>query len=71
MKILVVKTLSGIKPAYDSDKEAFNKMPFNEVFEIEYKKKRNVKFHRKFFALLNLAFQDFLWQRLIVLFHHL
>ena len=58
MKILVVKTLNGLKPAYDSDKEVFNKMPLNEIFEIEYIKKRNVKFHKKFFALLKLAYEN-------------
>ena len=58
MKILVVKTLNGLKPAYDSDKEVFNKMPLNEIFEIEYIKKRNLKFHKKFFALLKLAYEN-------------
>lgn len=59
MKILVVKTISGfLKPAYESDHEAFKKMPINEIFEIEYTKARNVDFHRKFFALLNLAYQN-------------
>lgn len=58
MKIQVVKTLSGLKVAYNSDYENFKKIPLNEVFEIEYKKKRNIKFHRKMFALLNLAFEN-------------
>lgn len=59
MKYLVVKTLNGfLKPAYDTDHEGFKKMPVNEVFEIEYKKARNPKFHRKFFALLNLCFEN-------------
>lgn len=58
MKLLVVKTLNGLKPAYDSDKEVFNKMPLNEPFEIEYTKRRNIKFHRKFFALLKLAYEN-------------
>jgi len=59
MKVQVVKTINGIiKPAYDSDFECFKKMPANEVFEIEYKKQRNVKFHRKFFALLKLAYEN-------------
>lgn len=59
MKILVVKTLNGfLRPAYDTDMEVFSKMPRNEPFEIEYKKKRNPKFHRKYFALMNLAHQN-------------
>ena len=58
MKIQVVKTLSGLKVAYNSDYENFKKIPLNEVFEIEYKKKRNIKFHKKFFALLNLYYEN-------------
>ena len=58
MRILVTKTISGLKPAYNSDYENFKKIPLNEVFEIEYKKKRNIKFHRMFFGLLNLAFEN-------------
>jgi len=59
MKVLVVKTINGfLKPAYDSDSESFSKIPFNEIVEIEYKKKRNIRFHRKFFALLKLAYEN-------------
>ena len=55
MKLLVVRHLNGIKPAYDSDKDIFNKMPLNEVFEIEYTKRRNYQFHKKVMALFDLA----------------
>lgn len=59
MKIAVVKTINGfLRPAYDSDFEAFNKMPVNETFEIEYTKARNIMFHRKFFSLIKLAFEN-------------
>ena len=58
MKIEVVKTLSGLKVAYNSDYENFKKIPLNEVFEFVYKKKRNIKFHKKFFALLNLYYEN-------------
>lgn len=59
MKLLVVKNLNGtLKPAYDSDLENFKKIPLNEIFEIEYKKRRNVKFHRKFFSLINLYYSN-------------
>ena len=58
MKILVVKTTSGLKAAYDSDLENFKKIPLNEIFEIEYKKRRNVRFHRKFFSLINLYYSN-------------
>ena len=58
MKLLVVKTTFGLKPAYDSDLENFKKIPLNEIFEIEYKKRRNVRFHRKFFSLINLYYSN-------------
>jgi len=58
MKLHVIKTQTGLKPAYDSDYEVYSKIPLNEVFEIEYKKPRNLLFHRKYFALIKLAFEN-------------
>lgn len=59
MKLFVIKSLSGtIKPAYDSDFEHLKKMKAGEVYECEIKMPRNIKFHRKFFALINLVFQN-------------
>jgi hypothetical protein len=59
MEILVVKTINGLlKPAFDEDKENFSKLPKDGYFEIKYNKKRNVKFHRKFFALLKIAYEN-------------
>ena len=58
MKILVIKTQTGLKPCYDSDFENYSKIPINEQFEIEYKKVRNYEFHKKYFALLKLAFEN-------------
>ena len=59
MKIQVVKTSNGfLKPAYNSDYNAFSKIKPNEIIEIEYKKTRNIKFHRLFFALMNLAYEN-------------
>ena len=58
MKFLVTKSNSGLKPSYDSDMEIYVKIPVGETFEIDYKKPRNVKFHRKFFALIRLAFEN-------------
>lgn len=58
MKLLVIKTPRGLLPVYDSDMEIYSKIPMNEEFEIEYVKKRNLKFHKKYFALLKLAFEN-------------
>lgn len=58
MKILLVRTLSGFKTAYDSDFELSKKIKLNEIYEFEFKQPRNLKFHRKFFALINMVFQN-------------
>jgi hypothetical protein len=58
MKLHVIKTQTGLKPAYDSDYEIYSKIPLNEVFEIEYRKPRNYNFHKKYFALMKLAFEN-------------
>jgi len=58
MKLLVKKTNGGLKPMYESDYEIYSKIPLGEEFEIEYKKVRNLKFHKKVFALFKLAFEN-------------
>mgnify|MGYP003609594165 CR=1 FL=1 len=58
MKILVQKHPRGLLPVYDSDLENYSKIAIGEEFEIEYTKKRNLKFHKKFFALLKLCFEN-------------
>ena len=56
--IILIKTLSGFKPAYESDYELAKKIPLNETITFEWKKPRNLKFHKKFFALLNLVYEN-------------
>jgi len=59
MELYVVKTINGLlKPAFDEDKEKFSQFPKEGYFEIKYTKRRNVKFHRKFFALLKIAYEN-------------
>jgi hypothetical protein len=58
MQITLIKTLSGFKLAYNSDYELAKKIPLNEPIVYEWKKPRNLKFHKKFFALLNLVFEN-------------
>ncbi len=59
MKVILIKNLNGLfMPAYDSDKEICNKIKVGEAVEVDFKKKRNYKFHKKFFALLNLAYSN-------------
>jgi hypothetical protein len=58
MKIYLQRTLRGLIPLDDTDKEKINKIPFDVALEYEVKVMRNLKFHRKFFAMLNLAFEN-------------
>lgn len=58
VKILMKRTQSGLVPCYDSDYEALKKIKFGDEVVCEIKKPRNYDFHKKFYALLNLAFQN-------------
>ncbi|MGL4338310.1 MAG: DUF1367 family protein [Turicibacter sp.] len=59
MKIVLVKTLSGsIIPAYDDDKEKLKRFKAGEPFMAEVTKPRNLRFHRKAFALFSMVFQN-------------
>lgn len=58
-KIALIRTLSGsFKPAYDSDVELSKKIKINQVYEYEFKQPRNYMFLKKFFALVNLVYQN-------------
>lgn len=57
-KIALIRTLSGFKPAYDSDIELSKKIKLNEIYTYEFKKERNYNFHKKFFALVKLVFDN-------------
>jgi len=60
MKFLVKKHFGNLIPVYNSDLEALKsaKLKEGEVYEIEIKKKRNYEFHKKYFALVNLCFDN-------------
>jgi len=59
MKITLIKTLNGaFKLAYNSDYELAKKVPLNEPIVFEWSKPRNLKFHKKFFALLNMVYEN-------------
>jgi len=54
-----IKTVNGLVPATEDDREKFNRWKNGGVITGEFKQVRNPKFHRKFFALLNLAFDRY------------
>jgi len=54
----VVKKDYGFFPVNDNDLEVCKKFVEGEVYRCEIKKPRNIKFHRKFFALLQYVFEN-------------
>jgi len=59
MKITLIKQLNNtFKLAYPSDYDNAKKIPLNEPFEYKYKMSRNLGFHKKFFALINMLFDN-------------
>ena len=58
MEIYLRKTISGLKPLFNSDEEKYNKIKLGEDVKAVIRKPRNIKFHKKFFALLNLTLEN-------------
>ena len=58
MKFDLVKTNIGIIPATDQDKEKFDKVGIGEIFICKTLDFRNAGFHRKFFALIHIAWDN-------------
>ena len=59
MKLTFLKSVGGcLLPSDDECIEAMNKIKNGTEIMIEYKQKRNVRFHRKAFALLNLVLKN-------------
>tara|TARA_R110000851_G_C13021638_1_gene560231 strand:+ start:678 stop:1262 length:585 start_codon:yes stop_codon:yes gene_type:complete len=56
MIVNFIKQSGGLTPHTDHDKEIFNKWKLGAVVCGDFKQVRNPRFHRKFFALLNLTF---------------
>ena len=59
-KIRLAYTLSGtFKPETDMDKDRLKRFQVGDVLEVpEPKRSRNPAFHRKFFALMNITFNN-------------
>ncbi|MBM7070894.1 DUF1367 family protein [Shewanella sp. 202IG2-18] len=60
-ELALVKSAGGLLlPLSANDEEMIReKVKLGEVIKCEFKRSRNPKFHRKFFALLNLGFEYF------------
>lgn len=57
MKLKLLNTVQGLKPLYDEDFDEKKKLKIGEVYTAEVKKARNIQFHRKYFALINCAWE--------------
>lgn len=58
MKGFFKKTFSGFQAIDENSMKIVHGYKLGELVEIEVKKKRNIKFHRKFFGVLDLTFQN-------------
>lgn len=57
MKLSFIKTPYGLAPDDPNSKEWFEKVKLGQGIKGEFKRVRNYKFHKKLFALLNLAYE--------------
>lgn len=57
MKLFCTNTVRGLVPNYDEDFEEKKKLKIGQVYQIDVKKARNYNFHRKYFALINCAWE--------------
>jgi len=58
MKLFLRNTISGLVPLYPSDFDEKRKLHLGEDYECDIRNPRNVGFHRKFFALLNVGHEN-------------
>lgn len=58
MKFNCAKKGIYLVPLTDSDKSKFSKIGQGEICQVEIDRKRNTLFHRKFFAMLNIGFEN-------------
>ena len=58
MKLYLAKRGLSYIPCTDQDKQKSNKIGAGEIVEVVYNKNRNTLFHRKFFALLNIGYEN-------------
>ena len=57
-KLFLVKTTSGFLPFDDEDKAITDKFSEGEICEVEIRKARNWKNHKRFFAMVKLIFEN-------------
>jgi len=58
LKFFCKNTLQGLIPLYPADFDEKRKLKLGQDYEVEITNPRNVGFHRKFFALLNIGLEN-------------
>jgi len=58
MKLLCRNTISGLVPLYPSDFDEKRKLKLGHDYVCEVTNPRNVGFHRKFYAMLNIGHEN-------------
>lgn len=58
MKLFCKKVNGALVPLDEQDRESLKKIRAGQIIQVEYKQPRNVQFHRKFFALMNMVFEN-------------
>lgn len=59
MRAHLVKTMAGLIPSGAESEVWYSKIKLGSVISIDARTMRNPKFHRKYFALLNIGFDNF------------
>lgn len=57
MKFNVVNTIQGLVPCDDNDFEVKKKLKIGETYEVSVVRFRNYQFHKKYFAMINCAWE--------------
>ena len=58
MKVNLTKTQHGMIPSDPQSREWFDKLKVGQVVHADFKKVRNYRFLKKYFALLNIAYDN-------------
>jgi len=58
MKLLLVKTIHGLQAAYQDDKDKLQGLRLGETYKATIVQPRNLQFHKKYFCLLGLVFDN-------------
>ena len=58
MKLLCRNTIQGLVPLFPADFDEKRKLKLGEDYQVEVTNPRNVGFHKKFFAMLNVGHEN-------------